>query len=198
MHLPPEIRTLEGHEHKLIGNLIAEAFADDPVNIWAFNGVDAMAPGFIAMAKYFYLKHGYGHITVDGKAGTLWVRPGVKGGYGIAGNLSLAYSSLRYGGLPGLKNGLAIESCLGKHYPSEPCYYLFAIAVSPDQQGRGLGSLMMKHALRDIDAAGMPVYLENSKPRNTPFYARHGFRVLDEIQPAPDCPPLWRMWRDAR
>jgi hypothetical protein len=40
----------------------------------------------------------------------------------------------------------------------------------------------MKHALKRCDADRIPAYLENSNPRNTPFYERFGFEPLGVIK----------------
>lgn len=191
-------RALGREEHGLIGAVVAKSFANDPVNLWAFNGSRAMRPAFTAMARHCYLKRGFGHISNDGLSGTLWLPPGDSKDYGIKGNLALASAILRHGGITALRRGMALDKALTAMHPTEPHYYLFAIAVDPSQQGQGVGSKLMTEALSAIDAARMPAFLENSKPRNTPFYERHGFRVLEEIVPTPGCPPMWLMWRDAR
>jgi ribosomal protein S18 acetylase RimI-like enzyme len=191
-------RRLGRQEHDLIGSIVAESFADDPVNQWAFNGTAAMRPAFTAMARHCYLKRGFGHVTTDGLAGTLWLSPGDCKDYGLMGNLALASAILTHSGTTALRRGMALDKALFGKHPGTPHYYLFAIAVDPSLQGRGVGSQLMEEALATIDAAHMPAFLENSKPRNTPFYERHGFRVIEEIVPAPGCPPMWLMWRDAR
>jgi ribosomal protein S18 acetylase RimI-like enzyme len=56
------------------------------------------------------------------------------------------------------------------------------LGVDVSRQGKGLGSLLMKHALQRVDAARLPAYLESSNPRNIPFYERHGFEVVGRIQ----------------
>jgi hypothetical protein len=41
----------------------------------------------------------------------------------------------------------------------------------------------------------MGAYLESSKERNIAYYARHGFRVSEEVR-MPHGPPVWLMWRE--
>ncbi|TNE67092.1 MAG: N-acetyltransferase [Alphaproteobacteria bacterium] len=192
------IRPLQDGDATLIGHIIAEAFADDPVNLWAFNGTGAMAPVFTAMARYLYIPKGFGHVTDDGLAGTMWLPPGAQKTYGIGGNLAMARAIVWHGGLRAVKNSLAIDAFMAKNRPAEPHYYLFAIGVSPALQGRGIGGRLMKEALDRADTAHMPAYLENSKAGNIGFYRSHGFEIMDEVVPAPGCPVMWRMWRPAR
>lgn len=185
-------------DSRLIGKIIADGFADDAVNLWAFNGTAAMEPMFTAMAKYLYLKNGFGHCTADGLSDALWLPPHTKKKFGLVGDMTLAATQARYAGLTGVRNAYAIDGFLNKQKPVEPHYYLFAIAVHPSMQGKGVGSRLMREPLRKADDEGMPVYLENSKSKNTRFYEGHGFQVLREVKPAHGCPPLWLMWRTPR
>jgi GNAT superfamily N-acetyltransferase len=196
--MPTNIRALEQSDHTLIGRIIADAFADDPVNLWAFGGTDAMLPSYTAMARHLFLKRGFGHVTTDGNAGTLWLPPGVVKGYGAVGNTVLGWHILRRGGLTAVRHSTTIDAFLRSRFPRTPHYYLFAIAVDPALQGTGMGSALMKETLARVDRDHMPAYLENSKPRNTPFYEKHGFHVVEEVIPGPGCPPMWLMWRDPR
>lgn len=84
----------------------------------------------------------------------------------------------------------------GDYHPHEPHWYLPWLGVDPARQGRGLGSLMLKHSLRRVDETGLPAYLESSNPRNTPLYQRFGFEILGIIQ-AGDFPPITPMLRPA-
>ena len=61
----------------------------------------------------------------------------------------------------------------------------------------GIGSALIQPILDVCDRDEVPAYLESSKERNIDFYARHGFRVTDELA-LPDGPPVWPMWRDPR
>jgi ribosomal protein S18 acetylase RimI-like enzyme len=192
------MRDLERHEAKLIGDIIADSFASDPVNQWVFNGQAAMKPTFTRFAHYIYLPRGYGHVLESGEAGTLWLPPGASTDTGAFGSLMVAAGVLRHGGPTAARNGLALEGFLKKKKPREPHHYLFAIAARPGAQGKGLGSQLMKEGLKRADADHMPAYLESSKPENVPFYEKYGFEVVEQVTPAPGCPPMWLMWREAR
>lgn len=97
---------------------------------------------------------------------------------------------------PGKADVLATLDAVQQAHPHEPHWYLFSIGADPAQQGRGLGSLIMKHVLPLCDAEGMPAYLESSNPRNVPFYERHGFEVASVVQVGA-APPITLMIRGA-
>ena len=182
----------------MIGTIIADGFADDPVNLWTFGGTGAMAPSFTAMAHHLYLRAGFGHVNALGNAGTLWLPPDVPKAYGI-GNLPLAWHICRHGGPGALRRSLAIDGFMtGRRAALPPHFYLFAIAVNANERGRGMGSRLMRQGLALADARRLPTYLENSKQANISFYQNHGFKLMEEVTPTPGCPPLWLMWRPAR
>ena len=80
------------------------------------------------------------------------------------------------------------------HPRRPPHFYLAVLGIDPPHQGRGIGSALMEPVLELCDREGVPAYLESSKQRNVDFYARHGFRVIRELQ-LPKGPPMWPMWR---
>lgn len=86
---------------------------------------------------------------------------------------------------------------MGRHHPHEPHWYLPLIGVDPLHQGRGLGSALLRHALRQCDRDHVPAYLESSNPANIPLYERHGFKVLATIQVG-SSPPIRPMLRPVR
>jgi hypothetical protein len=53
----------------------------------------------------------------------------------------------------------------------------------------------MQPGVELCDREGIPAYLESSKERNIDFYARFGFRVLQEVR-LPRGPKMWPMWRE--
>ena len=93
---------------------------------------------------------------------------------------------------------LRITSIMEEARPAEPHYYLLAVGVRRDQQGRGLGSAVLQPMLDRCDDEGVPAYLENSKPRNEAFYVRHGFTSSAPFDLTDGAPPIVPMWRTPR
>ena len=83
-----------------------------------------------------------------------------------------------------------------KYHP-EDAWYLPFIAVDPAQQRRGIGSFLLKEALKMIDEKGNRAYLEASNETNKALYERHGFIEVGRVQFG-DSPPAFPMIRDAR
>ncbi len=76
----------------------------------------------------------------------------------------------------------------------EPHYYFACIGVSPEAQGQGLGSSLMRPTLDRCDREGLPAYLEASSERNAALYERLGFQTTSELRTA-GSPPLRLMLR---
>jgi ribosomal protein S18 acetylase RimI-like enzyme len=88
---------------------------------------------------------------------------------------------------------------MDSRHPKRPSHwYLAVMGVAPEWQGRGLGTALMQPGLKEIDAAGLPAYLETSTPRARALYERHGFAVTGEINVPVGGPPIWLMWRSER
>ncbi len=71
---------------------------------------------------------------------------------------------------------------LDAEHPREPHWYLGALAVHPDQQGRGLGSALLAHWLGLAGEERPFHYLETDREQNLRFYGRQGFEVAGELQ----------------
>lgn len=77
--------------------------------------------------------------------------------------------------------------------PSEPHVHLGPIGVTPELQGRGIGSQLLAAYRERLDLAGDAGYLETDKPENVRLYERFGFEVRDEADVLGV--PCWFMWR---
>lgn len=101
-------------------------------------------------------------------------------------------------GLSRLRGLAQMGQNLTSHFPDQPCWYLSALGVAPDQQGKGVGSRLMRSVLREIDQRREPAYLETGEEANVRLYQRYGFAVRDpafQMAPPPG-PTHWTMWRD--
>jgi GNAT superfamily N-acetyltransferase len=92
--------------------------------------------------------------------------------------------------------GAAMEWRHG-HEVRGPHYYVRDVAVSPEMQGRGLGSALMRPTLQRCDQESLPVYLEASSERSAALYERLGFRLIRELRVG-GSPPLRLMIRPPR
>ncbi len=178
--LPPAARTVRPEEKSRALDIFTLAFVDDPMLRWIFAdgstylkhlGAAQMALGGRALA------HESAHVLDDFSAASFWLPPGV-------GIDEEAMGALIESTVPADRQAdlAGVAEQMGQYHPQEPHWYLAVLGVDVSRQGRGLGSILMKHALARVDAERMPAYLESSNPRNIPFYERHGFEVIGRIQ----------------
>lgn len=179
---------------------LALAFHDDPVFQWLFGADASRAQRY---SRSFFHHEGARHLryehvlTVDGTpAAAYWDPPG----HWKTSMLDLArLAPLMVRGMgsrltKALRGLSRMEAAHAKH-PEH--YYLAVLGTRPDRQGAGLGSALLAPVLGRCDVEGIGAYLESSKPENIPFYRRHGFEVVGEVE-FPSGPTVWPMWRDPR
>jgi GNAT superfamily N-acetyltransferase len=176
---------------------LCRSFFDDPVMAYVFRNerrrVAAMRTYFTSQMRGDYLPFGGCYTTDDYKGAAIWApagKPLLTGWAGIA-NLARVIPYV----LTHVKTTLAMISLIESLHPHEPHWYLATLGTDPEVQGKGIGSALMQPALERCDAEGWPAYLESSKERNVPFYARHGFAVVREIPLPGGGPHIWTMWR---
>lgn len=80
--------------------------------------------------------------------------------------------------------------------PHEPHWYACMIVVSPQAQGKGVGSALMCHGLTRADHDGLPAHLESTTPDSRRLYERFGFRETAELH-VDGLPTYWAMTRPA-
>lgn len=87
-------------------------------------------------------------------------------------------------------------SSWASHDPDEEHVHLGPLAVEPQLQGQGIGTLIMREHCRRLDRAGEVGYLETDKPENVGFYERFEFETAGE-EPVLGV-PNWFMRREPR
>lgn len=182
---------------RLVGAITAEAFLDDPFNLWLFRNQAGIESMFGLQARRIYVPRGFSY-RMGEKGACMWQLPGQDAAIRKRDTLAFAWTILSSGGPAAVRRALATGAAMEHHHPAFPHAYLFSIGLRPEFRGKGLGKRLIGPVLDACDVAGIPAYLENSKPENRGFYRACGFESMTEFRPLPDSPPLEAMVRQPR
>ena len=192
MTMVPEVTSAGADARASAISSIVLGFATDPMTRWVWPDPSdylRIMPQFANAFGGKAFELGTAYITEGARAAALWLPPGVEPDEAAMG--AVTAQSPR----PDIAEDIGhVLEGMAKYHPKEPHWYLPLIAADPNWIGRGLGSLLMKHALRRCDQEGVPAYLESSNPKNISLYQRHGFRIVGEIQhgSSPTLTPMLR------
>jgi GNAT superfamily N-acetyltransferase len=195
------VRVARRDEAALLGEVLAEAFAEDPVFAWLIpqqvRGRDHRLRAVFTSMSRGYLRQGKPcYLAGDASAAALWAAPGA---------WTMPLSQIIVEAAP---NGLAFRGRLFRALRTQlqverlhaaqsvPHWYLGYLGTRRDRQGQGLGTQMLRTVLDRLDSDGLPAYLESSNERNLPLYERNGFRVVGDLRALGHGPVIWRMWRE--
>ncbi|HEX8052508.1 MAG TPA: GNAT family N-acetyltransferase [Thermoleophilaceae bacterium] len=194
----PSVRRAERSDLDEVVRTLTRAFYDDPVMRWFFpddGNRAALNERFFRLRIAGLLAQEEVYTTDDHSGAACWAQPG----RWEMGPLEGLMFVMRVLPMTRLRTPLLARgwSAVDAAHPKEPHWYLAILGTEPESQGRGIGSALMQPVLDDCDRNEVPAYLESSKRSNLDFYARHGFRVTEELT-LPEGPTIWPMWRDPR
>jgi ribosomal protein S18 acetylase RimI-like enzyme len=182
---------------------LAAAFAEDPLFDW-FSRADARRDparlGFFRHLMRELILPGGGETLkpAAGGAAAVWMGSDALGPNAPMQELRALPMLLRLTGWARFLRLARLRQVMDKAHPMDrPHAYLWFLGVTPEAQGRGVGSRLLKAKLDQLDQAGTPAFLETATERNVAFYRRHGFDVLSEYRPEAQAPRVWAMWREA-
>lgn len=186
--------------------MLARAFQDDPIQSVIFpdpaRRAEALPLSFESLIYAAAASGGHLTTTRDGKAAAVWAPPGkdMSVRAKLRGLNARTLRLIKY--IPG--SSLAAKFTLTRlparrksHMP-DPHWYLTALGVDPDSQGRGLGALLVREGLSRADADRVGAYLETETESNVRFYQRFGFEVVEQLEPKRLGVPVWLMARRPR
>jgi ribosomal protein S18 acetylase RimI-like enzyme len=195
---------LEPSEYDRARTALARAFFNYDLMRYAADDDRRRGPGVTTLygaILWDCLRHGEVSVTADVVGAACWLPPEVPMSTFFrqvrAGMLALP---LRFG-IRGFRRLLAYDAVaqrLHHQYAPMPHWYLAAIGVEPQHQGKGVGGALMQPILQRADAAGLHCYLETQKESNVRLYEKHGFAVSEKVIPSGHPIPVWAMLRQPR
>ena len=195
--LPETVQRAGPNDWRKLGDITAEAFAEDPINRWIFGNPRALKTVFRVLARTVYAKHGMCFLAGDGGA-AMWSENALPFKAGSLDMLAFGLGLARHASKGAMKRAIAAGEIMEQHHPSEPHMYLFTIGTLKAARGKGLGKALLAPVLTACDRDGVACYLENSNPDNHGFYRAHGFETREHFQVGDGSPQLEAMWREPK
>ncbi|MFI8462069.1 hypothetical protein [Kitasatospora sp. NPDC085464] len=204
------VRRARPQEAPALAALLAEAFADDALMLWAFPDPEHRArvmPAFFRVHLEQCLAH-RGVVVAADEAGTLlgallflppgvWEEPGHADGAATRA-LAEAIDAGRHGECARRLD--AITRLQERRHPRHrPHYYFAFIGVHPGARSARAGEAMLEAVLAEVDAAGQAAYAETSSTGGARLCETHGFTRFGEAIALPGGGPrLAPVWRGPR
>ena len=197
------VHTATVADYDRVAELLAAAFADDPILGWILGERAGRADCrelLLAQGLRTFGRDGAVEVTSDGSAAAAWAGPDRRAPWapsqwfaGVQGFLQM----VRATGLLEIGRPLRLFAATEREHPREPHWYLASIGTLPDRRGSGAASALLTERLAACDRQGVAAYLESSNEANLPLYRRFGFEVTKELR-VDDSPPIWPMLRPGR
>ena len=170
-----------------LARLFADGFIDDPV--WTAIMPTRRLRRHLIQAE---INAGLRHVGTsraldvayldDRVAGALLLTPPEDGAEPQPGIIERAMASVEQL-VPALRRGIKHQEAVDQYQPEEPHWYLTDIVVSPDMQGRGVGSALLEYRLGLV--GDDPIFLEATTAGSARLYQRHGFYPLATVSVLP-------------
>jgi GNAT superfamily N-acetyltransferase len=171
----PAVVIADGTSAGVLSQVIADAFADLAVSRWLIpDPADRhrIFPGYFRLYVEHALADGIVCTTPGQDAVALWLPASETPAPPPEG-----YDE-RLAALTGPWIGrfrVFDQTLEGRHPTGFAHHYLAILAVRPDRQGHGIGSVLLRAHHAALDRDGIPAYLEASDLRTRRFYRAHGY-----------------------
>ena len=170
-------------DKKTIVDILAKSFDDNQSVNYIVKQDSKRQERIRKLMEYsFDVCHSFGKVFLsdDKKACALILLPDKKKTTlaAIWGDIKLIFSSI---GIANIKKAMSREAKIKALQPKQPIYYLWFIGVSPEDQGKGIGSTLLKEILAECGFDKRIVCLETSTLKNIPWYEKFGFTIYNQL-----------------
>lgn len=194
-----DIHLATSTEMNMVADILGSAFVDDPILEWLCGEPAIYSSLFLLEIDTLYKQHRHIYLNKDKTGAAIWLPPGVAVKPALHWRLfPTAFQLIRESGLKSLQRSSQFVQLMAQWHIQEPHFYLHAVGASLGNQGRGLGSALLKAGLKACDEAAIPAYLESTNEKNNPLYERFGFEVIGEQRLPDGGPMIWFMQRPKR
>lgn len=172
-----QIRTATWDDEPRIAALMALAFANDPYVRWLLpDPLDYLRSSekHVRLSAAPAFENGTAYVIGDFAGASVCLPPGT--------NINRTHEN--DADTPETNVPAEFDELISKSaaYCPDTLHWLLAfIVVDPAQQGKGLGTAILKHTLDQCDRDKLPTFLESTNIANTTLYKRFGFKLLAKV-----------------
>jgi hypothetical protein len=176
------VRKLSQADAPLVGDLLAQAFTDDPPVAWWYpdpaERVEGMREFFTANAR-LCLQHGSGWLADDDAAVALWLEPGAVVDEAAADRAGLIEAITQMGGDRSEQAARFLEAIDALHRQAIPMphHELFFLGAAPQSRGSGHAAALLDRLHEEHPGTWGLVTLNGW---NVAWYRRRGYAVVCE------------------
>jgi ribosomal protein S18 acetylase RimI-like enzyme len=198
-----EIVELEASRRAEAARVLAKAFLDDPA--WVAIGPRRGPSRLRLLSRYYNVL--VGEALRWGGPNWCAISAGAVAGVALTyadglrfppprATLREAPPFLAAGPGPSLR-GAHVDFVMKRAHPRDAHVLLWYIAARPDLQRQGVGLALLETVRAEARQAGLPIYLDTTKPENVGYYQSHGYRNIGEAR-LPRGARVWFMHLDGR
>jgi GNAT superfamily N-acetyltransferase len=190
------VERVEPSELKVVARVLAEAYTEDPIHLWAMPKARTRledATAFFTLFLRWMRPYSWDVFATADRSAVLVSWLVLRSGAGYP-------DGLRY--LPGL---VRTKSKVNDYFqwidgfrPKVDHRYLEFIGCLPHQRSKGIGSVLLQNLLNMAEGESLPVWAWSSNRANLPFYRRLGFETGPEVRRDHGTPPVTLLWRPLR
>ncbi len=199
-----QVVRLKTEQNDLAVKVLTDAFMDDPMYQAIFPVPDARGKAlgdvWNGILKYCQ-KYGEVYTTPEVAGVACWLSPGntevtfmgqIRTGFAVARTV-MKFSAKERTTFLRAMDFIDVEH---KRLVEGPHWYLWALGVSPDSQGKGFGGRLLEPVLIRANEEEIPCYLEAETEKNVAFYMKSGFKVIWDGGTPIEGVHVWLMLRD--